>query len=65
MTTEQYLGRSRLFRRLKSGPHGKLFDLYAARLELTAPSDSHLIRATAPLPPELTSVLEHLREVVR
>ena len=32
MTTEQYLGRSRLFRRLKSGPHGQLFDLYAARL---------------------------------
>ena len=32
MTTEQYLSRSRLFRRLKSGPHGKLFDLYTARL---------------------------------
>src|SRR3954447_6932633 len=50
----------------RRGPDGlgRLF-LHAWRLELTAPSDSHLIRATAPLPPELTSVLEHLREVVR
>lgn len=29
---EEYLNRSRLFRRLKSGPHGRLFELYAARL---------------------------------
>ncbi|WP_454914332.1 tyrosine-type recombinase/integrase [Variovorax gossypii] len=29
---EEYLNRSRLFRRLKSGPHGQLFELYAARL---------------------------------
>src|SRR3954469_15617865 len=50
----------------RRGPDGlgRLF-LHAWRLELTAPPDSHLIRATAPLPPELTSVLEHLREVVR
>lgn len=32
MIAEEYLGRSRLFRRLKSGPHGQLVDLYAARL---------------------------------
>ncbi|MFO1157313.1 MAG: site-specific integrase [Reyranellaceae bacterium] len=32
MITEEYLGRSRLFRRLKSGPHGRLVELYAARL---------------------------------
>ena len=32
MVAEEYLGRSRLFRRLKSGPHGQLVDLYAARL---------------------------------
>ena len=32
MAAEEYLGRSRLFRRLKSGPHGQLVDLYAARL---------------------------------
>jgi len=43
---------------------GRLF-LHAWRLELTSPSDGHLIRATAPLPVELTSVLEALREVVR
>jgi hypothetical protein len=30
-----------------------------------SPSDGHLIRATAPLPPELESVLDRLREVVR
>jgi 23S rRNA pseudouridine1911/1915/1917 synthase len=35
--------------------------LHAWRLELTAPSDGHLIRATAPLPPELETVLEDLR----
>ena len=28
----EYLDRSRLFRRLKSGPHGQLVELYAARL---------------------------------
>lgn len=32
MVTEEYLGRSRLFRRLKSGAHGQLVELYAARL---------------------------------
>ena len=32
MIAEEYLGRSRLFRRLKSGPHGRLVELYAARL---------------------------------
>ena len=32
MVAADYLGRSRLFRRLKSGPHGQLVDLYAARL---------------------------------
>jgi hypothetical protein len=30
--TEEYLDRSRLFRRLKSGPHGQLIESYAARL---------------------------------
>jgi len=32
MVAAEYLGRSRLFRRLKSGPHGQLVELYAARL---------------------------------
>jgi hypothetical protein len=32
MVAEEYLGRSHLFRRLKSGPHGQLVELYAARL---------------------------------
>ena len=32
MVTEEYLGRSRLFRRLKSGPHRQIVELYAARL---------------------------------
>jgi site-specific recombinase XerD len=32
MLTEEYLGTSRLFRRLKSGPHGQLVELYAASL---------------------------------
>ena len=38
----------------RRGPDGldRLF-LHAWRLELTSPSDGHLIRATAPLPPEL------------
>jgi len=50
----------------RRGPAGldRLF-LHAWRLELTSPSDGHLIRATAPLPPELEAVLDGLREVVR
>ncbi len=32
MTAAEYLSRSRLFRRLKNGPHGQLVELYAARL---------------------------------
>jgi site-specific recombinase XerD len=32
MIAEEYLRRSRLFRRLKSGPHGQLVELYATRL---------------------------------
>jgi 23S rRNA pseudouridine1911/1915/1917 synthase len=50
----------------RRGPDGlgRLF-LHAWRLELTSPSDGHLIRATAPLPPELETVLDGLREVVR
>ena len=32
MIAEEYLGRSRLFRRLKSGCHGQLVELYAALL---------------------------------
>ena len=50
----------------RRGPAGldRLF-LHAWRLELTSPSDGHLIRATAPLPPELSGVLDGLREVVR
>jgi 23S rRNA pseudouridine1911/1915/1917 synthase len=52
--------------RSRRGPAGleRLF-LHAWRLELTSPSSGQLIRATAPLPPELTSVLDGLREVVR
>src|SRR3954453_14369936 len=50
----------------RRGPEGlgRLF-LHAWRLELTSPSDGHLIRATAPLPSELESVLDGLRAVVR
>jgi len=50
----------------RRGPEGldRLF-LHAWRLELTAPADGHLIRATAPLPPELDGVLDRLREVQR
>jgi 23S rRNA pseudouridine1911/1915/1917 synthase len=46
----------------RRGPDGlgRLF-LHAWRLELAAPSDGHLIRATAPLPDELETVLEGLR----
>ena len=32
MEVEEYLGRSRLFRRLRSGPHGQLVERFAARL---------------------------------
>lgn len=32
MDVEEYLGRSRLFSRLRSGPHGQLIERYAARL---------------------------------
>ena len=32
MIAEEYLSRSRLFRRLKSGPHGQLVELYTAHL---------------------------------
>lgn len=32
MITEEYLGRSRLFQRLKSGPHRQLVELYVQRL---------------------------------
>jgi 23S rRNA pseudouridine1911/1915/1917 synthase len=50
----------------RRGPAGldRLF-LHAWRLELNSPTDGHLIRATAPLPPELTSVLDGLRRVIR
>ena len=46
----------------RRGPDGldRLF-LHAWRLELAAPGDGHLIRATAPLPPELDDVLAGLR----
>ena len=46
----------------RRGPDGleRLF-LHAWRLELASPSDGHLIRAEAPLPPELESVLGMLR----
>lgn len=48
------------------GPDGldRLF-LHAWRLELTSPSTGSLIRATAPLPPELESVLAVQRGPVR
>jgi len=46
----------------RRGPDGlaRMF-LHAWRLELAAPSDGHLIRATAPLPVELEAVLDGLR----
>ena len=46
----------------RRGPDGlrRLF-LHAWRLELTSPSSGRLIRAEAPLPPELESVLADLR----
>jgi 23S rRNA pseudouridine1911/1915/1917 synthase len=50
----------------RRGPEGldRLF-LHAWRLELTSPSTGQLIRATAPLPPELENVLATLREPAR
>jgi 23S rRNA pseudouridine1911/1915/1917 synthase len=46
----------------RRGPDGltRLF-LHAWRLELASPSSGGLIRATAPLPPELEAVLDDLR----
>jgi 23S rRNA pseudouridine1911/1915/1917 synthase len=46
----------------RRGPDGlaRLF-LHAWRLELAAPGDGHLIRASAPLPGELEAVLDGLR----
>ena len=46
----------------RRGPEGlnRLF-LHSWRIELQAPSDGHLIRVTAPLPPELEATLEALR----
>jgi 23S rRNA pseudouridine1911/1915/1917 synthase len=46
----------------RRGPDGldRLF-LHAWQLELAAPGDGHLIRATAPLPEELEAVLDGLR----
>ena len=46
----------------RRGPDGstRLF-LHSWRIELQSPGDGHLIRAEAPLPPELESVLEGLR----
>ncbi|MGD0861969.1 MAG: RluA family pseudouridine synthase [Candidatus Limnocylindrales bacterium] len=46
----------------RRGPEGttRLF-LHSWRIELQSPADGHLIRATAPLPPELERVLERLR----
>jgi 23S rRNA pseudouridine1911/1915/1917 synthase len=46
----------------RRGPEGstRLF-LHSWRLEMESPTDGHLIRATAPLPPELELVLEGLR----
>ena len=47
----------------RRGPDGlgRLF-LHAWRLELAAPGDGHLIRASAPLPDELEAVLDTLRQ---
>jgi 23S rRNA pseudouridine1911/1915/1917 synthase len=47
----------------RRGPDGldRLF-LHAWQLELAAPGDGHLIRATAPLPEELEAVLDGLRQ---
>jgi hypothetical protein len=32
MIADEYLGRNRLFQRLKNGPHGQLVEHYAVRL---------------------------------
>jgi 23S rRNA pseudouridine1911/1915/1917 synthase len=46
----------------RRGPDGlKRLFLHAWRLELTSPSTGRLIRAEAPLPPELDEVLDRLR----
>lgn len=47
----------------RRGPEGldRLF-LHAWRLELAAPGDGHLIRATGPLPDDLEGVLDRLRQ---
>jgi len=46
----------------RRGPEAttRLF-LHSWRIELQSPADGHLIRAVAPLPPDLGSVLERLR----
>lgn len=46
----------------RRGPEGldRLF-LHSWRIELQAPGDGHLVRAEAPLPPELEAVLDRLR----
>lgn len=46
----------------RRGPDGlgRLF-LHSWRIELQSPDDGHVIRATAPLPPELEAALEGLR----
>lgn len=46
----------------RRGPAGleRLF-LHSWRIELQSPSDGHLIRAAAPLPPDLEAVLDRLR----
>jgi 23S rRNA pseudouridine1911/1915/1917 synthase len=54
-------GTSRRGPDIAGGLH-RLF-LHAWRLELTSPSSGALIRAEAPLPPELESVVEGLREM--
>jgi 23S rRNA pseudouridine1911/1915/1917 synthase len=48
----------------RRGPAGleRLF-LHSWRIELQSPGDGHVIRATAPLPPELEAVLEGLRNL--
>jgi 23S rRNA pseudouridine1911/1915/1917 synthase len=48
----------------RKGPDGleRLF-LHSWRIELQSPGDGHVIRATAPLPPELEAVLEGLRNL--
>jgi 23S rRNA pseudouridine1911/1915/1917 synthase len=49
----------------KRGPEGstRLF-LHSWRIELLSPTDGHVIRAEAPLPPELEVVLDGLRKQV-